>query len=90
MEGVLSLADTDAVCGPVCCLGYLVQDELLAELEEMEEEEVATKLLEVPQDVSLPTVPETEPGTCVLASAFVMACVNRAHSFVMSRKVKEV
>ena len=41
---------------------FFVQDELLAELEEMEQEDIETQLLDIPDEVSLPTVPTSDPS----------------------------
>lgn len=55
---------------PVCLVTYLhvcvclcVQDELMAELEELEQEELDNNLLEIVDDVPLPSVPSVAlPG----------------------------
>eukprot|EP00117_Sycon_ciliatum_P003021 scpid87398/ scgid7986/ Charged multivesicular body protein 4c; Chromatin-modifying protein 4c len=39
----------------------LDEDDLLAELEEMEQEEIEEKLISIPGEVSLPSVPDVEP-----------------------------
>ncbi len=45
------------------CLGWFVQDDLMAELEELEQEELDEALLEVhgPATDNLPSVPTAEP-----------------------------
>lgn len=58
-------------------VGSFVKDELLAELEEMEQEELDKNLLEVegPSNVPLPNVPSTSlpsrPGTASCPLAFI-------------------